>query len=177
MSSSQVRTIFRYLRGNAGGRANVLIKAEAIGADSGLATLFVEDLTGQNNSLGAVYSQLATNEERAHVRAHITQVEVPVVSLDQILQEDGPKVDLIKIDIEGGELHALRGARKIMALDRPIIMVEVTESQPEVAEILRGEGYELFSPEGMKLSPDNLSINVFAFHQVAHSQIIKGLSG
>ena len=165
-----------YLRANVGRRPNVSIREEAVGAHRGEATLFVEDLTGQNNSLGAVYSDLAINEGLAHVKAHVTELQVPVVTLDDVRREAGAKLDLIKIDIEGGELNALRGAEWVLAEDRPMIMVEVTDDQGHVVELLRRHGYELYSPAGQKLELDQLSLNVFAFHSTEHQHIIRGLS-
>jgi FkbM family methyltransferase len=40
------------------------------------------------------------------------------------------RVDFIKLDIEGMESLALRGARRTIAMHRPLIMVEVLKSEP-----------------------------------------------
>ncbi|MGH2770168.1 MAG: FkbM family methyltransferase [Actinomycetota bacterium] len=49
----------------------------------------------------------------------------PRLALDDVAFGDGGFVpDLIKIDIEGGELDALRGARRILAEGRPALIVE-----------------------------------------------------
>lgn len=54
---------------------------------------------------------------------------VPVVSLDQWVRDVGlTRADLIKLDIEGGELAALIGMRETLARLRPrLIFVEVNE--------------------------------------------------
>jgi FkbM family methyltransferase len=48
---------------------------------------------------------------------------VPVSPLDRLLDESA-RIDLIKIDIEGGEAAALHGARRLIARDRPVIVSE-----------------------------------------------------
>lgn len=53
-------------------------------------------------------------------------VDIETVSLDAILNEEGnPKVDLIKIDVEGAELDVWRGMGKLLASDdAPKIIIE-----------------------------------------------------
>ena len=59
----------------------------------------------------------------------LTQVvEVPVTTLDNYMsQYPQQRVGLIKIDIEGGELPALRGAAEILKRDQPYILYEEFE--------------------------------------------------
>lgn len=55
------------------------------------------------------------------------EVEVETVTLDAcILQKPGPPVGLVKLDIEGAELKALRGATQILQRDRPILVLEAS---------------------------------------------------
>jgi FkbM family methyltransferase len=48
---------------------------------------------------------------------------VPVVSLDDYFPT-GDRVSLLKIDVEGAELHVLRGAERILKHSRPLLVVE-----------------------------------------------------
>lgn len=51
------------------------------------------------------------------------RIAVRVVRLDDVVPPDG-RVDFIKLDIEGGEYHALRGAVRTIARCRPVIVFE-----------------------------------------------------
>lgn len=62
-----------------------------------------------------------------------------------------PAPDLITMDIEGGELHALRGMTATLATAHPIVLVSVHpafmadlygESAMDIRELMRGLGYE-----------------------------------
>jgi FkbM family methyltransferase len=51
---------------------------------------------------------------------------VPVTSIDNFVSKLSLRqVDLIKIDIEGNEMHALRGARLLIERDHPMIVAEL----------------------------------------------------
>jgi hypothetical protein len=52
--------------------------------------------------------------------------------------------DLLKIDIEGGEVGALRGAARVLAERRPAILLEVhgQDLEWQCLELLRAAGYE-----------------------------------
>ncbi len=54
-------------------------------------------------------------------------LEVPVVRIDQLVAELGlPRVDFIKLDIEGAEREALRGAVQVLKKYRPRLMMTAT---------------------------------------------------
>lgn len=68
--------------------------------------------------------------------------EVTCVTLDELALRD---VDFIKIDVDGAELRVLRGARALLAHDRPALFIELeTRIQPitPVVAHLRAQGYE-----------------------------------
>ena len=52
-------------------------------------------------------------------------VRVPLATIDSIWESRGsPRVCFMKLDIEGGELEALRGATRLLERCRPVLMVE-----------------------------------------------------
>ena len=52
-------------------------------------------------------------------------VEVALTTIDQLVSDLRlPRVDYIKLDIEGAEREALRGARRTLANHRPRILLE-----------------------------------------------------
>ena len=52
--------------------------------------------------------------------------KVKVVSIDEWFKTSGlPGVDLVKIDIEGSELAALRGMKEILQTQKPVLIVEI----------------------------------------------------
>jgi FkbM family methyltransferase len=57
-------------------------------------------------------------------REEVRRWWVPQVSLDAYTAERGVVPDLVKIDVEGGELGVLRGARRLLTTARPIVIFE-----------------------------------------------------
>jgi FkbM family methyltransferase len=71
---------------------------------------------------------------------------VNTVALDQLRKAGTlPRPDLIKMDIEGNELEALRGATRLLQADRPVVYVATHSSQleRECGEFLRKLGYSV----------------------------------
>jgi FkbM family methyltransferase len=70
-------------------------------------------------------------------KVSVEAFEIEIVRLDDVVSEP---VGLIKLDIQGAELAALRGARRILARDRPIVMVEQNIAG-EIDDHMAGLGY------------------------------------
>jgi FkbM family methyltransferase len=98
---------------------NVHIVQAAVGAE--------QKLAGFSTDRAPCENQLTKENDR---------LLVPVVSLDST---GLPPPDLIKMDIEGGESDALKGARRILTDRRPIILVA-----------LHGEEHERFCPDFLR---------------------------
>lgn len=65
------------------------------------------------------------------------EIEVEVLGLDAAVNELGlPAPQLIKIDIEGGEGAALRGAERLLAEQRPTLLIEL-HGQAAVQEVFK----------------------------------------
>jgi FkbM family methyltransferase len=83
----------------------------------------------------------------------IREIKVRAVSLDAYLTGRGvTRIDLMKIDVEGGELEAFRGAVGMLSAIRPILICEVLDwvTRPwgyparEIVSYLRERGYYWF---------------------------------
>ena len=76
---------------------------------------------------------------------------VPTLTLDTLLQTCPPP-DFIKIDIEGAEMMALKGATHIIHDIRPLFYIEVaTHLSQEIFDIFHSKDYMAFSPEARQL--------------------------
>jgi FkbM family methyltransferase len=89
----------------------VTVVPVALGARSGQAVLHVSG-GGETSSL-------------AHVPTARGSVEVDVAALDDLLP-DAPRVDIVKLDVEGSEAAALEGMQDLLARsgDAPVLAVE-----------------------------------------------------
>jgi FkbM family methyltransferase len=122
---------------------NVTVQAVALGEEQGDAELFVVD--GSETGCNSLRPQ-------AGLAGHA--VRVPLRRLDDCRAEgmfDG--VDLIKMDIEGGELSALRGGESVFRSARPVLLCEIEEGRlagwgyggRAIVDLLSGWGYRWFT--------------------------------
>lgn len=125
---------------------NVVVEPVALGNHVGDETLFAV-ATGS-----AGYSSL----RRPAVDANICEIKVSIVTLDQYLRAHSiGTVDLIKIDVEGGELDVFKGSQNLLKqTNRPIILCELEDVRTEawghkakdVEAYLQSLGYLWFRP-------------------------------
>jgi FkbM family methyltransferase len=81
------------------------------------------------------------------------EVEVVVATLDTLTQDLGRKVAVVKLDIEGAEAQALRGAHALVERDEPVFLVELEPghlarqgaSVAEVRDALEPRGYKAYA--------------------------------
>ncbi len=80
------------------------------------------------------------------------EIYVQTVSLDEFLAED-PRVDIIKMDIEGSEILALRGMRRIIESNKSLkIFLEFLPRQFEAAGFTADDYFDLLKGYGFKIS-------------------------
>ncbi|WP_331587428.1 FkbM family methyltransferase [Phenylobacterium sp.] len=116
--------------------------------------------------MGRAYAFVADEAPQGKARPDLqdTGMELeptPVVTLDDFCAEHGvAKVDFIRMDIEGAELMALRGAARILDRDRPHVLIEIHPQMLEarfggtaeqVIDLFRGRGYRMFALNGDRL--------------------------
>lgn len=106
---------------------NVTVVPVAVGSGEGTAALQIASgVHSGHNTLGALVYDEAPAVGVEHV---------PVERLDSVVARLGiARVDVVKIDVEGAEMHVLEGARKTLAAHRPILLVEAND------EALRAQG-------------------------------------
>lgn len=152
---------FERLRAAYDGHPRVRLHAAAVSDAAGVAAFRVDNrvFAGGANSLLEHGDRFLADQ--AH--AAYTTVSVPTVRLDDVCAAAGVgHVDLLKLDVEGAELLALRGAAGLLrssAID--VINTEVRslpdyEGQPlleDLLEHLGGFGYRLFNLYGDAEAP------------------------
>jgi FkbM family methyltransferase len=111
-------TTFELLRRNLAraGLTNVVLHNIGLGANAGDFTLTF----APSNRAGGFVSNL-TQASAGHIVENIV-----VRRLDDVVPTLGvPRVDFIKIDVEGFEGHVLRGAPDLLAASRPTVVLEL----------------------------------------------------
>jgi FkbM family methyltransferase len=119
----------------------------AVGAAAGTATLY---LPGDDHGQASLSRQTAGSWTAA---PEVAEFAVPMTTLDAYAAERNvARVDLIKIDVEGGELGVLQGAARLLARDHPLLHLEVSYGWArafgygpgEAVAFLAGLGYSAF---------------------------------
>ena len=132
-----------YLHANVAPFPNIHIVEAACGDRNGMVNFWVENLTGQNNSLMPSYASYLQNKERAFVPSKSEKIRVSMMTLDTFVKENGLVPSLVKIDVEHAEHMVLKGARGSLTKYRPALIMEVEDRAP-VEELLAQLGYKVF---------------------------------
>lgn len=142
----------RLLRGNVSPFSNVVILNKAVSDKKGIGNLFVSPST--KSSSHSLFRQQHT----------ITSARIEVVTLDEFWEEIGrPQIDLIKMDIEGAEPNALKGARGLFCQHEHIILItEFCPANLRSGGIEPEEVLELLSDLGFRYSVIGPHGNVFS---------------
>lgn len=118
-------------------------------AERGRATNFLDGLSGSTQTGG--------------VRETVSVVSL---TLDWLLERSRAP-DVLKIDVEGAEVGVLRGAERLLATARPVLLLEANaDSRAEVTAILLRHGYRFYdwdAPAG----PQRVEVESTCFNTLA----------
>ncbi|MBN2388786.1 MAG: FkbM family methyltransferase [Anaerolineales bacterium] len=117
--------------------ARVTVVAGAVTGSAGPVRFFVHTSGGMGKAEGSVGRQ---------DEAYQSAIEVPGLALDEFVYGQGnPAPQVIKMDIEGGEVLALPGSRRILTEARPLMLMELhgPESARSAWETLTAAGYRV----------------------------------
>jgi FkbM family methyltransferase len=136
-------------------RANLALNPSAPVHPVGMAvvdaTRPVEFLTHSSNAMGKAAGSAGRQGE-----AYSATIEVPGITLDEfVYTQSHPLPQVVKMDIEGGEVLALPGMRRLLREGRPLLFLEL--HGPESAQVawqeLTAAGYHLFRMENGEAIP------------------------
>jgi FkbM family methyltransferase len=119
------------LEQNVGGRRKVTVIPSAVGARPGRARFTLEP--------HSEVSHLADEGDDPG-----NQITVDVVTIDGFVRARGLAVEAIKIDVEGHDTEAIKGALNVMAEQQPLVL---TEARPDAAlfGLTHEVGYRVFA--------------------------------
>ncbi|NLC24870.1 MAG: FkbM family methyltransferase [Oxalobacter sp.] len=127
----------------------------AVGAGEGSINVPVPDYF-KPSSFGSL--EIRKTESTEYIGQVINYAEehtllTPMISIDSM---NLPRVDLIKIDIEGMEMEALEGAASTISKSKPQLLIEkIKSNEQELSLFLSSRGYKIFT----------LGINLLAIHE------------
>lgn len=135
---------------------NILVMPFALGVESGLIDLSIPIKAKGGIGIGLAH---VGDDADFHGRFEIKKELVPIVRLDDVMaQLDLGPVSLVKVDVEGGELNALKGATQLLASQKPAILCEIDgrehrfgSTSRELCEFLMEFGYQPRSIESDKV--------------------------
>jgi FkbM family methyltransferase len=118
----------------------------AIGNEDGLVDFQADDMSALTGALDAVnHGQASRNRVQYHLPPMIEKVSVS--RLDTVISDRGlTPPDVVKLDIEGAEALALKGADKLLQQRKPRLVIELHNGPAgaDVLEILWKYGYHCF---------------------------------
>jgi FkbM family methyltransferase len=128
-----------------------------------LFNLAVDQITGRELGIEQIRtsSELVNSGYSRLVDSSLSN-KVLTIALDDM---DLPKIDFVKMDIQGSELSAVKGMKRILHSDQPIIFFEVEKvhlefrkaSSEELFNILNSMGYSIYRIEN-EYPSDHLAI-------------------
>jgi FkbM family methyltransferase len=158
------------------GLGNVVVEQLALADHPGTMVIHVDPtIAGAASAHPSVYQDTST------------PVLVQVTTLDEYADARQLKFDAVKLDVEGGELAVLQGARAALTRDRPMVFAEMLRRHArafgyhpnDIIAFMDALGYACFHVAGAALAPfhimddDTTQTNFFFLHRIAHAAAIE----
>ena len=134
--------------------ATLIVAAASAGSGNGV--LHADQIAGATSSLE---SQESTFEER-HLGVASRALQVSLISIDEASTGHRP-IDFIKLDVEGHEESALRGATQAVARYQPILLVECGHPAHSCLNVLESQGYRILDADHLSLNCSPGTLNYF----------------
>lgn len=108
------------------------------------------------SGIGRMWDRIAPGEVQ-----YSEAMQVPATTIDKLVLEHGfPRLDFIKLDLEGGEYNALRGAGQCLRELRPLVVTEHASHAPQehgfavrdYLDWIDSLGYTGIAPSGERVS-------------------------
>lgn len=147
-------TLVADLEAKFAGDSKVHVVGSALGEAPGTAVFNINASRPTNSLLPAADGMQSDLQKLC---ATVERVEVPVTSIDAYCAQQGlHRVDIVKLDLQGYDYHALVGAKAVMETAR-VVLVEVLFSEiykgchlfPDVLNLMVGHGFRLFTLSGI----------------------------
>jgi FkbM family methyltransferase len=100
--------------------------------------------TGQWATLCVPPGEPAAAEIARTVEMNTTELAIPTLALDDYANRHGLIPNVVKMDIEGAEQHALAGFRDGLGRYKPHLLLEQRTDEIRAIDIVRELGYEVF---------------------------------
>jgi FkbM family methyltransferase len=160
---------------------NVRLLQAGVGERSGKSKLYISDKLNVDHR-----TYVADDESRG-------AIPIEMVALDDYFKP-GERVDMIKLDIQGYELHALRGAKRVLLENRDIQLLlefwpyglkQAGAEWGDLIEMLRGFGMDLMLIGANGLIPFHARavrsdvgwyVNLFASRNAGGAAIAQGIA-
>ncbi len=131
-------------------------------------------------SVGASRRALFPDDDNVATTCHLTSLDT-FVAANKL-----PDVSLMKLDVEGAEIFALKGAIETIERCRPVIMLEmlrkwsaVYDYHPnDILDLVGSIGYECWAPDGSKwrsvarIDEEEEETNFFLLHRPTHDGLL-----
>jgi FkbM family methyltransferase len=137
--------------------SNIAVDTRALGDSEAIVTLFSAEEDSGDGTLNEGLSTLYPSEARSTASA-----DAVTVTLDSYMDESPIKrLDVIKIDVEGGELSVLFGAKETLEKYKPVLIIEINNemcisagySMDTLYDYIVSLGYHAFLIERNSLRP------------------------